>query len=311
MIEALGLTKRYGRLVAVDDMSFAVRPGELAGFLGPNGAGKSTTMRMLLGLDAPSAGRALINGRPMADHSRPLCVVGGLLEARAAHPGRTAYNHLLSLALSNGIGKARIGEVLELVGLAAAAGTRVGSFSLGMTQRLGIAAALLGDPPVLLLDEPVNGLDAEGVHWVRTLLKHLASEGRTVLLSSHLLSEVAITADRLVIIGRGRLLADTTVAGLLAGGIRSVRVRSAQSSQLAAGLERCGAAVEALDRDTLRVTGIDVAAIGEVASDLGIPLQELTSQQPSLEDMYLQLTAGTTDYRAGAPRLPAEASRAT
>ena len=298
MIEAIELTKHYGHLVAVDDVSFTIRPGELAGFLGPNGAGKSTTMRMLLGLDAPSTGRALIAGRPLSGHARPLRVVGGLLEARAAHPGRSARNHLLSLALSNGIGRARVHEVLGLVGLRSVADVRVGAFSLGMSQRLGIAAALLGDPPVLLLDEPVNGLDAEGVHWVRTLLKHLAAEGRTILLSSHLLSEVAITADRLIVIGRGRVLADTTVEGLLAGGDRTTRVRSSQSSTLAAALERLGATVQVLEADVLRVGGVNSEVVGQVASELAIPLQELSSQQPSLEERYLELTGAAVDYRA-------------
>ena len=299
MIEAIGLTKRYGDVAAADDVSFVVRPGELAGFLGPNGAGKSTTMRMLLGLDAPTSGQALIGGRPIVEHPRPLRAVGGLLEARAAHPGRSAYNHLWSLALSNGIGRSRVREVLDLVGLTAVADTRVGSFSLGMAQRLGIAAALLGDPPVLLLDEPVNGLDAEGVHWVRTLLKHLASEGRAILLSSHLLSEVAITADRLIIIGRGRVLADTTVVDLLASGQGGARVRSTGSDALAPALERRGAAVERVGPDGLHVTGISPEVIGQVASDLGIPLQELSWQEPSLEERYLELTGGAVDFRAG------------
>ncbi len=308
MIDAIGLTKRYGGLVAVDDLSFSVRPGELAGFLGPNGAGKSTTMRMFLGLDEPTSGRALVNGRPMVELARPLHVVGGLLEARAAHPGRSAYNHLLCLALSNGIGKARVREVLELVGLVGVADARVGSFSLGMSQRLGIAAALLGDPPVLLLDEPVNGLDAEGVHWMRTLLKHLAWEGRTILLSSHLLSEVAITADRLIIIGRGRLLADTTVEGLLASGARFVRIRSSRSPSLAAALEARGGTVSSAEPSVLHVTGVSVEIVGQVASDLRIPLQELSSQQPSLEDMYLELTGAAVDYRAVAQQPATEAS---
>lgn len=308
MIEAIGLSKVYGGVVAVDDLSFSVRPGELAGFLGPNGAGKSTTMRMLLGLDAPTGGRALIGGRPIADHRRPLTVVGGLLEARATHPGRSAHNHLLSLALSNGLGRARVREVLDLVGLASVADVRVGSFSLGMSQRLGIAAALLGDPPVLLLDEPVNGLDAEGVHWVRTLLKHLASEGRTILLSSHLLSEVAITADRLIIIGRGRALADTTVEELLASGARYARVRSTASADLAAALEAAGATVARVGPTELHVTGAELDLIGKVASDCGVPLQELALEQPSLEDRYLELTGGAVDFRAEAARPAAKAS---
>ena len=294
--------------MAVDGVSFTVRPGELAAFLGPNGAGKSTTMRMFLGLDAPSSGHALIDGRSIGEHGRPLRVVGGLLETRSAHPGRSAYNHLLSLALSNGIGRTRVHEVLDLVGLRGVADSRVGSFSLGMSQRLGIAAALLGDPPVLLLDEPVNGLDADGVHWVRTLLKHLASEGRTILLSSHLLSEVAITADRLIILGRGRVLADTTVDGLLGTGAGRARVRSTRSTALAAALKRRGATVERVEARVLHVTGVAVEDIGRVASDLGIPLQELSSQQPSLEEMYLQLTGGDVDYRGAMLTSRAETS---
>jgi len=308
VIEAIGLTKRFRSVVAVDDLSFNVRPGELAGFLGPNGAGKSTTMRMLLGLDAPTTGRALVDGRPMVEHTRPLRVVGGLLEARAAHPGRSAYNHLLCLALSNGIGKGRVSEVLDLVGLSKVADVRVGSFSLGMSQRLGIAAALLGDPPALVLDEPVNGLDAEGVHWVRSLLRHLASEGRTILLSSHLLSEVAITADRLIIVGRGRLLADTTVDGLLASGTGFVRVRSPQIAVLAEALGAAGATIAWPEPTVLHISGVTVNVIGQVASDRGIALQELSSQQPSLEDMYLELTGGAVDYRAGDDRPVAAAS---
>jgi ABC-2 type transport system ATP-binding protein len=299
MIEAVALTKRYGPVVAVDDLTFTVKPGELAGFLGPNGAGKSTTLRMLLGLDAPTAGRALVCGHPVVDHRRPLTVVGGLLEATAAHPGRTAYHHLLCLALSNGIRRARVREVLELVGLGRVADRRVGSFSLGMSQRLGIAAALLGDPPVLLLDEPVNGLDAEGVHWVRNLLKQLASEGRAVLLSSHLLSEVAITANRLIIIGRGRLLADTTVEELLAGGKRFVRVRSARAPELAHALEARGASLAQPEPELLHVEGVSVDAVGELATANGWALQELSQQQPSLEEIYLALTGAAVDYRAG------------
>lgn len=289
MIETSGLTKRYGQVVAVDDLSFRVGPGELVGFLGPNGAGKSTTMRMLLGLDTPTAGWALVDGRPL---------VGGLLEARAAHPGRSAYNHLLCLALSNGIGKTRVREVIDLVGLGAVAHRRVGSFSLGMSQRLGIAAALLGDPPVLLLDEPVNGLDAEGVHWVRTLLKHLAAEGRSILLSSHLLSEVAITADRLVIIGRGRLLADTTVENLMTQGQQFVRVRSPKSDALAQALTERRAVVGQPQPDVLHVNGLTTDIVGQIASDHGWVVLELSTHQPSLEEMYLELTGGVVDYRA-------------
>src|SRR6266581_3310477 len=233
MIEARGLTKRYGATVAVDDLSFTVPPGRVTGFLGPNGAGKSTTMRLILGLDAPDSGSVTVNGRPYAACRRPLFQAGALLEAKAFHGGRSARNHLLCLALSNGISRARVDEVLDLVGLRSTARRRAGGFSLGMSQRLGIAAALLGDPPVLMLDEPVNGLDPEGVVWIRTLLRTLAAEGRTVLLSSHLMSEMAMTADRLVIIGRGRLIAQTTIKDFLAGGPGNfVQVRSPQSSAL-------------------------------------------------------------------------------
>src|SRR6266700_4567487 len=233
MIQATGLSKRYGATLAVDDLSFTVPPGQVTGFLGPNGAGKSTTMRLILGLDAPTSGSVTVSGRPYATFRRPLTVAGAMLEARAFHGGRSARNHLLCLADSNGIGPARVDEVLDLVGLASAAGRRAGGFSLGMGQRLGIAAALLGDPPVLMLDEPVNGLDPEGVLWIRNLLRSLAAEGRTILLSSHLMSEMSLTADRLIIIGRGRLIAQTTIKDFLTGGPGNfVQVRSPQSSAL-------------------------------------------------------------------------------
>lgn len=308
MIEAVNLTKRYGSVVAVDDLSFAVRPGELAGFLGPNGAGKSTTMRMLLGLDAPSSGQALVAGKPLRAHRRPLTVVGGLLEARAAHPGRSAYNHLLCLAVTNGIGKGRVTEVLELVGLLGVANRRVGGFSLGMAQRLGIAAALLGDPPVLLLDEPVNGLDAEGVHWVRTLLKELAAEGRSVLLSSHLMSEVAITADRLIIVGRGRLLADTTVDELVSRSGRFVRVSTPDHVALEAALQADGLRVDAPAPGILNIANATPEVVGEIASAAGAILHELSLQQPALEDVYLELTGDDMDFRGNEGQLMPEAS---
>ena len=270
MIEAQGLTKRYGAALAVDDLSFSVPPGQVTGFLGPNGAGKSTTMRMILGLDAPDSGAVTVNGRPCASCRRPLFQAGALLEAKAFHGGRSAYNHLLSLALSNGISRTRVEQVLGLVGLAGAARRRAGGFSLGMAQRLGIAAALLGDPPVLLLDEPVNGLDPEGVLWIRTLLRSLAAEGRTVLLSSHLMSEMAQTADRLIIIGRGRLIAQTAMGDLLASGPGSyVRVRSPEAAALAELLLAQGAAVTQRSGDTLTVTGTTAEALGEVARSRG------------------------------------------
>ena len=299
MIEAESLTKRYGATLAVDDLSFSVPPGQVTGFLGPNGAGKSTTMRMILGLDAPDSGAVTVNGRPYASFRRPLFQAGALLEAKAFHGGRSARNHLLSLALSNRIGRTRVEQVLDLVGLGGAAGRRAGGFSLGMAQRLGIAAALLGDPPVLLLDEPVNGLDPEGVLWIRTLLRSLAAQGRTVLLSSHLMSEMAQTADRLIIIGRGRLIAQTTLSDLLASGPGSfVRVRSPQAAALAGLLTAQGATVTPSSGDMLTVAGITAEAIGAAARARGFTLSELSAQQASLEDRYMELTRDSADYRA-------------
>src|SRR5215813_3275822 len=299
MIEARGLTKRYGGTVAVDDLSFTVPPGQVTGFLGPNGAGKSTTMRLILGLDAPDSGSVTVGGRPYAAYRRPLLQAGALLEAKAFHGGRSARNHLLCLAASNGISPARVDKVLDLVGLRSAARRRAGGFSLGMSQRLGIAAALLGDPPVLLLDEPVNGLDPEGVLWIRTLLKSLAAEGRTVFLSSHLMSEMSLTADRLVIIGRGRLIAQTTMADFLNAGSGSfVRVRSPQAGPLAAMLTACGATVTRQDADTLSITGATSDDIGEIARLNGFTLAELSVHQATLEDRYLELTRDAADYRA-------------
>jgi ABC-2 type transport system ATP-binding protein len=307
MIEASGLSKRYGATVAVDDLSFTVPPGQVTGFLGPNGAGKSTTMRLILGLDAPSSGSATVGGRPYAAFLRPLLEVGAMLEAKAFHGGRSARNHLICLALSNGIGAGRVDEVLDLVGLGSAARKRAGGFSLGMGQRLGIAAALLGDPPVLMLDEPVNGLDPEGVVWIRTLLKSLAAEGRTVFLSSHLMSEMALTADRLIIIGRGRLIAQTTMADFLDVGARgSVRARSPQAGTLAAALRGAGAAIASQDGDTLIVTGVSSDTVGEHARANGITLLELSAQQASLEDRYMELTKASADYSTTAgPLAPA------
>ena len=300
MIEAVALSKRYGSAVAVDDLSFTVPPGQVTGFLGPNGAGKSTTMRLILGLDAPTGGRVTVNGSPYVGYRRPLFEVGALLEARAMHGGRSAYNHLLCLALSNGISRTRVAEVLDLVGLHGAARQRVGGFSLGMGQRLGIATALLGDPHVLLLDEPVNGLDPEGVLWIRTLVKSLAAEGRTVFLSSHLMSEMAITADRLIIIGRGRLIADGTVEELLQGGTGSfVQARSTEVDRLAELLTARGATVTRQPDGTLRVTGVSADIVGELARANGLSLQELSTQQASLEQRYMELTGESVDFRAG------------
>jgi ABC-2 type transport system ATP-binding protein len=305
MIEAKGLTKRYGATVAVDDLSFTVPPGQVTGFLGPNGAGKSTTMRLILGLDAPDSGSVTVGGRPYAAWRRPLLAAGALLEAKAFHGGRTARNHLLCLADSNGISRARVDEVLDLVGLRSMARRRAGGFSLGMSQRLGIAAALLGDAPVVMLDEPVNGLDPEGVVWIRTLLRTLAAEGHTVLLSSHLMSEMAMTADRLVIIGRGRLIAQATMADFLAAGSgSSVTVRSPQARELAALLTARGATVTRQDGDTLAVTGSTSEEIGELARADGLTLTGLTADQATLEDRYMELTRDAADYRA-APGEPA------
>ncbi len=309
MIEATGLSKRYGATLAVDDLSFTVPPGQVTGFLGPNGSGKSTTMRMILGLDAPSAGSVTVNGKPYAEYRRPLFEVGALLDAKAMHGGRSAYHHLRCLALSNGIGRARVAQVLDQVGLRGVARKRAGGFSLGMGQRLGIAAALLGDPKVLMFDEPVNGLDPEGVLWIRNLVKSLAAEGRTVFLSSHLMSEMSITADRLIIIGRGRLIAETSVEDFLECGSGSfVRVRSPQGDALASLLEARGVTVVRQADDTLRITGATSDAVGELARANGVTLRELSAHQASLEETFMELTRDSVDYHAaaGAELAPAE-----
>ncbi|MGW8490314.1 ABC transporter ATP-binding protein [Streptomyces sp. NPDC055886] len=299
MITAHGLTKRYGDRTVVQDLDFTVRPGTVTGFLGPNGAGKSTTMRMLLGLDTPTQGRSTVNGRSYAAHPAPLTQVGALLEARSVHPGRSAFNHLMALAHTHGIPRRRVEEVLDLAGLTDAAHRRVKGFSLGMGQRLGVAAALLGDPATVILDEPVNGLDPEGVLWIRTLLTSLAAEGRTVLVSSHLMSEMALTADHLIVIGRGRLLADTTVAELIrsAGGA-SVRVVTPQPEELSARLAAPGVTVTATtEADRLRIRGVDAAHIGRVAAEHAITLHELTPQTVSLEQAFMDLTQESVDHR--------------
>jgi len=299
MIEAIGLTKRYGATLAVDELSFTVPPGQVTGFLGPNGAGKSTTMRLILGLDAPTAGSVTVNGKPYTGYRRPLLEVGALLEAKTVHGGRSAYNHLKWLALSNGISGSRVEQVLGQVGLRTVARKRAGGFSLGMGQRLGIAAALLGDPKVLMFDEPVNGLDPEGVLWIRNLLKSLAAEGRTVFISSHLMSEMALTADRLIIIGRGRLIADTTIEDLLQGASGNhIRVRSPEAGELARLLTAHGAGVARQGSDTLRITGATSDAVGEIARSNGLTLRELSAHQVSLEERYMELTNGSADYRA-------------
>jgi ABC-2 type transport system ATP-binding protein len=299
MIEAHGLTKRYGDKLAVDDLSFAVRPGVVTGFLGPNGAGKSTTMRLILGLDAPTGGSVTVNGRPYREHAAPLREVGALLDARSVHPGRSAYHHLLALAQTNGIARSRVDEVVEQVGLGEVVRRRAGRFSLGMGQRLGIAAALLGDPRTVILDEPVNGLDTEGIRWVRSLLQGLAAEGRTVFVSSHLMSEMAMTAQRLIVIGRGRLIADTAMEEFIAGAAPSVvRVRTTDPDALAARLRSREVAVSPDGDGALAVSGLSTDQVGRVAGAAGITLLELTAQQASLEDAFMDLTRDAVEFRA-------------
>lgn len=299
MIEAAGLTKRYGEKTAVDGVTFTVHPGKVTGFLGPNGAGKSTTMRMIVGLDRPTAGTVTVNGRAYAQHRRPLAEVGALLDAKAVHTGRTAYNHLLAMAATAGIPRRRVDEVIELTGLQAVARKRVGGFSLGMGQRLGIAAALLGDPRTLILDEPVNGLDPEGVMWVRNLSKYLASEGRTVFLSSHLMSEVALTADHLIVIGRGQIIADAPVQDVVDGASRRlVRVRSPEATDLAELLTRDGAIITSAEPGLLEIAGPDAASVGELAAASRIVLHELTPVASTLEDAYMALTADSVEYQS-------------
>lgn len=301
MIEVRGLTKRYGSTLAVDGLSFDVLPGRVTGFLGPNGAGKSTTLRLVMGLDRPSAGSVAVNGRRYGEHRRPLWEVGALLEAKAIHGGRSAYNHLLCLAQSNRIPRRRVDEVLETVGLTGVAKKRAGNFSLGMGQRLGIAAALLGDPGVVLFDEPINGLDPEGIQWIRRLMQSLAAEGRTVFVSSHLMSEMAITADQLIVIGRGKLIADTSVEDFVRRSSQNyVRVRSPRAADLARVLAAHGASVEvdAGEAGALAVTGMDCAAIGDLALSEGLGIHELVTHQASLEDAFMELTADAVDYRA-------------
>ena len=301
MIVARDLTKIYGDKPAVDGITFTVQPGRVTGFLGPNGAGKSTTMRMVLGLDRPSAGSVTVNGRRYQEYAAPLREVGALLEARALHPGRSARDHLRWLAASNGIPRARVDEVLGLVGLEAVADKRVGKFSLGMGQRLGIAVALLGDPPVVVLDEPVNGLDPEGIRWVRTLARELAGQGRTVFVSSHLMSEMALTADHLVVVGRGKILADCSMSEFIADHAASyVRVASPQRGEVADLLRRQGLDVAVHD-DELRVQGLDAAAVGELVGRSGLLLHELTLVRSSLEDAFMTLTADSVEYSATTP----------
>jgi ABC-2 type transport system ATP-binding protein len=299
MIQASGLTKRYGDKLAVDDLSFTVRPGKVTGFLGPNGAGKSTTMRMILGLDAPTRGSVTVNGKPYREHAAPLREVGALLEARSVHPGRSAYHHLLALAQTSGIRRSRVAEVVEAVGLGQVARRRAGGFSLGMGQRLGIATALLGDPRTVILDEPLNGLDTEGIRWVRSLLRALAAEGRTVFVSSHLMNEMALTAEQLIVIGRGRLLADTGMEEFLAGAARHVvRVRSTDPDGLAARLRGPQVEVARVEDGALEVTGLTTDQVGTVAGRAGITLLELAALQASLEDAFLDMTRDAVEFRA-------------
>ncbi|MDQ1399715.1 MAG: type transport system ATP-binding protein [Acidimicrobiaceae bacterium] len=299
MIEVRDLTKRYGSTRAVDHLSFAVQPGKVTGFLGPNGAGKSTTMRLILGLDRPNSGTATIGGRPYRELAEPLRVVGALLEARAVHSGRSAYNHLLVLAQTQNLPRRRVEEVIDLIGLRDVAKKRAGGFSLGMGQRLGIAAALLGDPAVLVLDEPVNGLDPEGIRWIRNLMKHLASEGRTVFVSSHLMNEMAVTADHLVVIGRGQLIADCPTAEFIArSSHRSVRVVTPDRSRLEQAISAAGGQVATEDDGGLVVSGLGAPRIGELAARDGLVLHELTPQLASLEEAFMELTHDSVEYGA-------------
>lgn len=305
MIEAQGLTKKYGSKVAVNNLSFTVRPGIVTGFLGPNGSGKSTTMRMIIGLDAPSKGRVTVNGKPYAEHRAPLREVGALLEARAVHTGRTAENHLRAMAATTGIGRRRVEEVIDLVGLREVASHRAGAFSLGMGQRLGIASALLGDPSVVMLDEPVNGLDPEGILWIRTMLRGLADEGRTVFVSSHLMSEMALTAEHLIVIGRGQLIRDVSVADFIASAsANAVRVRSPQAGQLRELLLGHGVSVASETAGQLDVTGLTSDEIGVTAAASGVVLYELSPIQASLEEAFMELTHDSVEYRSTAEHQP-------
>ena len=304
MINAEGLTKRYGAKAAVNDIDFTVQPGRVTGFLGPNGAGKSTTMRMIVGLDSPTAGFVTVNGAPYASHKAPLREVGALLDAKAVHTGRSAYNHLLAMGATHGIGKARVNEVIGMTGLDSVAGKRVGGFSLGMGQRLGIAAALLGDPATLILDEPVNGLDPDGVLWVRNLVRSLATEGRTVFLSSHLMSEMAVTADHLIVLGRGSIIADAPIAEILAAATgTSVKLRSPQAPALATALAAPGVTITSTAADSLTIAGLTAAEVGEAAARAGLVLHELTPGSASLEQAYMQLTENDVEYQTLAPAL--------
>jgi len=305
MIEAHELSKRYGPTLAVDRLSFKVLPGRVTGFLGPNGAGKSTTMRMILGLDAPASGQVLVNGRRYASLVRPLHEVGALLDANAVHGGRSAFDHLFCIARSNGIGRSRVTHVLRLVGIDQVAHKRVRSFSLGMKQRLGIATALLGDPAVLIFDEPVNGLDPDGIRWIRGLFASLAGEGRTVLVSSHLMSEMALTASHVIVIGHGRLIADANLADFVrSSSVGDVLVRSPRAADLVRLLTEQHAVVVTEPDGGIAVSGLDTRQVSELAAAHGIPVHELTARHASLEDAYMQLADTSTDYRAEAGDTP-------
>ncbi len=308
MIEARGLTKRYGDKLAVDDLSFTVRPGQVTGFLGPNGAGKSTTMRLILGLDRPTSGTATVNGASYVSAPAPARAVGALLDAKGVHRGRTGYSHLLALAAAGRLPRRRVDEVLDMVGLSSVAHKRAGGFSLGMGQRLGIATALLGDPDVLILDEPVNGLDPEGIQWIRTLMRSLAAEGRTVFLSSHLMSEMQDTAEHLIIIGRGRLIADTSMADFLArSSENAILVRSPHAADLIPLLLQAGASVsQDLTDGPVTVRGLSAEEIGSLAGRHGLWLYELATQRVSLEAAFMELTADAVEYR-----VPAETGKAS
>jgi ABC-2 type transport system ATP-binding protein len=301
VIEVTNVTKRYGEKVAVSDLTFKVKPGIVTGFLGPNGSGKSTTMRLILGLDAPNSGHTVVNGKPYRDHAAPLHEVGALLEARSVHTGRSAYSHLLALGQTHGIGRGRVDELIELVGLTEVASKRAGGFSLGMGQRLGIASALLGDPHTVMLDEPVNGLDPEGIQWVRKLLQKLAREGRTVFVSSHLMSEMALTAEHLIVIGRGRLIADTSVDEFVQGASKhSVRVRSPQAERLVELIAGPDVQVDPVESSVIEIRGLSSEQVGTTAAENGIVLYELTSQRASLEEAFMELTRDSLEFHTDA-----------
>jgi ABC-2 type transport system ATP-binding protein len=311
LIEAHGLTKDYGEKRAVDGLTFSVKPGIVTGFLGPNGSGKSTTMRLILGLDRPSAGTVTVNGKHYRDFPAPLHEVGALLEARAVHTGRSAYNHLLALAQTQGVPKARVDELIDRVGLREVARKRVGKFSLGMGQRLGIAAAMLADPEILILDEPANGLDPEGIQWIRNTLKELAAEGRTVFVSSHVMSEMALTAEHLIVIGRGRLIADLSVDEFLRGASKkAVIVRSPQAPELAEALAGPDVTVQPTTDGALAVNGLTAEQVGEAAAAHHIVLHELTPVRASLEEAFMDVTRDEVEFHAVTPREPREPEKA-